>query len=139
MRSASVQSKPVKVARILKRLETRLVGLSDELLAAQARLTPAPEAPPEPKRRLSFCPVVRQQGFSAKRLRFTPVGFERVVVQNWNPHPDFVSLGEVELELEPGQSAAMWVRAGSEAPMLDKMRSAPSNLLILSNEQSLPI
>ena len=38
------------------------------------------------------------------------------MIQNWNPHPGFVPIGDVELELDPGAAVTLWVNRAAPTP-----------------------
>jgi hypothetical protein len=105
-------------AQTLRRLEVRLLGISRAFGENLALATPL-RAPPA-RRRLAFQPVTTPLPFerAAGRLRFAPLppAPDRLVVTNWDAEPGLVCLGDVELELEPGQSATLWVNRSSPTP-----------------------
>jgi hypothetical protein len=134
---------PRATVQLLKSLEQRLIALDEHLLLATTLFVgpsfTAPEAPP-PKRRLGFQRVEPARR-KPRRLRFAPLPPEvdRVVIQNWNPEPGFVPIGDVEVELDPGQAVTLWVKRASPLP---NPRPGPpeeprSNLIFLSDQDTL--
>jgi hypothetical protein len=133
------------VAQRLKALEAQLISLDEGLLLATACVVstvPPGWGAPAPKRRLDFHPVEPSRR-PAGRLRFSPLPPEvdRVVIQNWNPHTGFVPLGDVELELDPGQAVTLWVNRSSPTPdaRQDACEDVRSSLFILSEDEPLII
>lgn len=62
---------------------------------------------------------------------------ERLVVHNWKPEPGLVSIGDVQLELEPGQQVTLWVKAGVAPPVQDSAEQVDGSLSILTDDDRL--
>jgi hypothetical protein len=62
---------------------------------------------------------------------------ERLVVHNWKPEPGLVSIGDVQLELEPGQQVTLWVKAGAAVPADPAADPLDGSLSILTDDDRL--
>lgn len=128
-RIRSSPSRNPGAAKALRGLEVRLLGISRDFGEAVARARPSMTILHH--RRLSFRPPPPPSPApAAARVRFAPLAQEadRLVITNWDTAPGLVALGDVELELEPGQSAALWINraaptAHAEPLHEDKARS----------------
>jgi hypothetical protein len=91
----------------------------------------------EPQRAAPRLPALR------RRLRFSPMPAEvdRVVVQNWNAQKGYVPVGDVEVELDPGQAVTLWINRSSATPVghADEAEAdaPPAGLVILADEDAL--
>jgi hypothetical protein len=141
-------------ALLLQSLGDCLVWLDEDLLLATAFcgcLEPAPPAPPALRppaaKRLGFRRVAEPQRAAprapslTRRLRFAPAPAEvdRVVVQNWNAQKGYVPVGDVEVELDPGQAVTLWINRSSATPTgeTDGAEPAAAGLVILGGEDAL--
>jgi hypothetical protein len=105
--------------------------------AVHTQPTTAPQAAKQ-TRPLRFRPVLTGAEQPA-RLRFTPTRrqADRILLTNWNTQVGFVSVGDVELELEPGQSAAVWIDRADPGPFAADEPAAPrESLYFLSDEHA---
>ena len=64
---------------------------------------------------------------------------DRLVIQNWNPHPGYVPLGDADLELDPGQAVTLWVRRSIPTPVARAAPPAGDGPVILSDEETLQV
>lgn len=140
--------RPSHAARVLRDLEAELAARDEVMLLTAARAAfnealgaapalPAPdEATPEPDEAGPGEPARRD-----RRLRFTatPPQVERMVIQNWKAEPGFIPIGDVELELDPGQEVTLWVNRGAPPALADTPEGehVRSSLAILAEDEPL--
>jgi hypothetical protein len=146
-------------ALLLQSLGDCLVWLDEDLLLATVvcgsaeppPLQPPALRPPAAPRRLGFRRVGEPPRATPRlpalrrRLRFSPMPAEvdRVVVQNWNAQKGYVPVGDVEVELDPGQAVTLWINRSSATPVGQpgepeaEAEAAPAGLLILGDEDAL--
>lgn len=97
---------------------------------------PAPDRPWEPQR-----PAAAAAAAQATAPAETPAGadLDRLVIQNWNPHPGYVPLGDADLELDPGQAVTLWVRRSAPTPVARAAPAVGDGPVILSDEETLRV
>lgn len=67
-----------------------------------------------------------------------PPEAERLVIHNFKAEPGFVPVGQVELELEPGQGVVLWVNRGTRLPLpAGGEGDVPTRLVILADDDDL--
>ena len=85
---------------------------------AVSRKATAAEAARDEQRLLAGAWAAYHQGVAeadeAPMIEPAPARPERLVVQNWKSEPGLIPIGDVHLQLEPGQEVTLWVgRAGA--------------------------
>ena len=92
--------------------EAELAARDEAMLLAAARAAFNAGLLDEPREPTALALSGEPSGYS-----LPPSPVERVVIQNWKPEAGFVPIGDVELELQPGQAVTLWVGRGAPTPM----------------------
>jgi hypothetical protein len=69
-----------------------------------------------------------------------PPQLNRVVILNWKAEQGFIPIGNVELELDPGQKVTVWIDASRSVPQLvdrPERSALPGTLAILCDDEPL--
>jgi hypothetical protein len=127
--------------RLLRSLEAHLVAMDEGLLLTTVCLKSSDTPRTEPKPAYLRFRAVESPCPERRRVRFAPVPDEldRLVIQNWSSETGFVPIGDMELELDPGQAVTLWIgrSAATPVPAADERAETPGSLLILPDPSQL--